>query len=207
MIGSEMPYETPPQSAPPGPVRARLEAAFGVGTAWTSEAGGSAVAWETPAYHLVWAAAAGTEAALRKVWKARKGRQAYPVVVLALLTREFTRLGRGRGSRPAGQGPADPTLCTHAVARASERIAPERRRHAQDQGEGRFRIPTLPSRQCFVAGRNIAPQSLFFQYGAPLIATAPHHPATLPEPCLHAPVHSPRAFPRTCLPPSPSGRF
>ena len=92
MIGSEMPYETPPQSAPPGPVRARLEAAFGVGTAWTSEAGGSAVAWETPAYHLVWAAAAGTEAALRKVLEARKGRQAYPVVVLALLTREFTRL-------------------------------------------------------------------------------------------------------------------
>ena len=83
MIGSEMPYETTPQSAPPGPVRVRLEAAFGGGTAWTPEAGGSAVAWETPAYHLVWAAAAGTEAALRKVWEARKGRQAYPVVVLA----------------------------------------------------------------------------------------------------------------------------
>lgn len=83
MIGSEMPYETTPQSAPPGPVRARLEAAFGVGTAWTPEAGGSAVAWKTPAYHLVWAAAAGTEAALRKVWEARKDRQAYPVVVLA----------------------------------------------------------------------------------------------------------------------------
>ena len=53
MIDSEMPYETPPQSAPPGPVRARLKVAFGVGTARTSEAGGSAVAWETPAYHLV----------------------------------------------------------------------------------------------------------------------------------------------------------
>ena len=70
-------------SAPLGPVRARLEAAFGVGTAWTPEAGGSAVAWEMPAYHLVWAEAAPTETALRKMWEARKGRQAYPVVVLA----------------------------------------------------------------------------------------------------------------------------
>ena len=106
MIGSEMPYETTPQSAPPGPVRVRLEAAFGGGTAWTPEAGGSAVAWETPAYHLVWAAAAGTEAALRKVWEARKGRQAYPVVVLAPSDDASTVRGVGpQDARPVREFP------------------------------------------------------------------------------------------------------
>ena len=111
MIGSEMSYETTPQCAPPGPVRARLEAAFGVGNAWMSEAGGSAVAWETPAYHLVWSAAAGTEAALRKVWEARKGRQAYPVVVLAPSDDASTvRVVGPQDARPVRELPAGRVL-------------------------------------------------------------------------------------------------
>ena len=98
-------------SAPRGPVRARLEAAFGGGTAWTSEAGGPAVAWETPAYHLVWAAAAPTEAALRKVWEARKGRQAYPVVVLAPSDDASTvRVAGPQDARPVRELPADRVL-------------------------------------------------------------------------------------------------
>ena len=111
MIGSEMPYETTPQSAPLGPVRARLEAAFGVGNPWMSEAGRSAVAWETPAYHLVWSAAAGTEAALRKVWEARKGRQAYPVVVLAPSDDASTvRVVGPQDARPVRELPAGRVL-------------------------------------------------------------------------------------------------
>lgn len=98
-------------SAPLGPVRARLEAAFGDGTAWRSEAGGAAVAWETPAYHLVWAAAAPTEAALRKVWEARKGRQAYPVVVLAPSDDAATvRVAGPQDARPVRELPADRVL-------------------------------------------------------------------------------------------------
>lgn len=98
-------------SAPRGPVRARLEAAFGGGTAWRSEAGGASVAWETPAYHLVWAAAAPTEAALRKVWEARKGRQAYPVVVLAPSDDAATvRVAGPQDARPVRELPADRVL-------------------------------------------------------------------------------------------------
>ena len=62
---------------------ARREAVFGRGRGWTSQAGASAMVWETPAYHVLWTDGAASEAVLGKLWAARKGRQAYPVVLLA----------------------------------------------------------------------------------------------------------------------------
>ena len=62
---------------------ARLEATFGLGRDWTSQAGQSATVWETPAYHLLWLDDAASDVELRRLWEARKGRQAYPVVLLA----------------------------------------------------------------------------------------------------------------------------
>ena len=62
---------------------ARLEATFGLGRGWTSQAGQSATVWETPAYHLLWFDDAASDVELRRLWEARKGRQAYPVVLLA----------------------------------------------------------------------------------------------------------------------------
>ena len=62
---------------------ARLEATFGLGRGWTSQAGQFATVWETPAYHLVWFDDAASDVELRRLWEARKGRQAYPVVLLA----------------------------------------------------------------------------------------------------------------------------
>ena len=67
----------------PPAVPARLEAAFGPGRAWASKSDGSATAWEIPAFHLLWSSQATTETALRRLWEARKGRQAYAVVALA----------------------------------------------------------------------------------------------------------------------------
>ena len=62
---------------------AYLEATFGLGRDWTSQAGQSATVWETPAYHLLWFNDAASDVELRRLWEARKGRQAYPVVLLA----------------------------------------------------------------------------------------------------------------------------
>ncbi len=67
----------------PPAVPAPLEAAFGPGRAWQSKSDGSATAWETPAFHLLWSPQASTETSLRRLWEARKGRQAYAVVALA----------------------------------------------------------------------------------------------------------------------------
>ena len=64
-------------------VAARLEATFGHGRDWTLQAGQSATVWETPAYHLLWSDEAASEVELRRLWEARKGRQAYPVVLMA----------------------------------------------------------------------------------------------------------------------------
>ena len=61
---------------------ARLEATFGLGRDWTSQAGQSATVWETPALHLLWFDDAASDVELRRLWEARKGRQAYPVVLL-----------------------------------------------------------------------------------------------------------------------------
>ena len=62
---------------------ARLEAAFGLGRGWTAQPGFSATVWETPAYHLLWFEGVASETELRRLWEARKGLQAYPVVLLA----------------------------------------------------------------------------------------------------------------------------
>lgn len=61
---------------------ARLEAVFGFGRSWASQMGSSAIVWETPAYHLLWFDGTASEAELGRLWEARKGRQAYPVVLL-----------------------------------------------------------------------------------------------------------------------------
>ena len=61
----------------------RLESTFGTGRKWTSQAGSTATAWELPAYHLLWAGDATAEGEVRRLWEARKGRQPYPVVLLA----------------------------------------------------------------------------------------------------------------------------
>ena len=61
----------------------RLEAVFGAGRGWMPPQGSPAVAWETPAYHLVWAEGSRSESDLRGIWEARKGRHAYAVVLLA----------------------------------------------------------------------------------------------------------------------------
>ena len=61
----------------------RLEATFGSGRGWTSQGGSSASVWETPAYHLLWSDNLDSEGEVRRLWEARKGRQAYAVVLLA----------------------------------------------------------------------------------------------------------------------------
>ena len=81
-----------------GPVPARLEATFGPGRAWTSQAGQSAMAWETSSFHLLWADGGTSDAEFRRIWEARKGRQAYPVVLIA---------PSGDGSKVRVAGPQD----------------------------------------------------------------------------------------------------
>ena len=61
----------------------RLEATFGEGRWWSSEAGTPATVWETSSYHLLWADGVSSEVALRRLWEAWKGHQPYPVVLLA----------------------------------------------------------------------------------------------------------------------------
>ena len=77
------PNDTRSPMSPSSAAPAGLEAAFGAGRAWTSRSDGPATAWETPAFHLLWSDQAASEAALRRLWQARKGRQAYAVVALA----------------------------------------------------------------------------------------------------------------------------
>ena len=62
---------------------ARLEAVFGAGRPWSPPQGSPVVAWETPAYHLLWTESGERESVLREIWEARKGRHAYAVVLLA----------------------------------------------------------------------------------------------------------------------------
>ena len=61
----------------------RLEATFGQGRSWTSQAGTRATVWETASYHLLWADGVYSEVALRRLWEDWKGHQPYPVVLLA----------------------------------------------------------------------------------------------------------------------------
>ncbi len=62
---------------------ARLESVFGDGRNWSSQTGPSATVWETKAYHLLWFDGLANETVLRRLWEARKGRQPFPVVLLA----------------------------------------------------------------------------------------------------------------------------
>ena len=67
----------------PPAVPARLEAVFGPGRDWRPSQSASATAWESPTYHLLWSDQANSESALRRLWEARKGLQAFAVVALA----------------------------------------------------------------------------------------------------------------------------
>ena len=49
----------------------RVEATFGTGRQWTSQAGSSATVWEMPAYHLLWSDDVTVEGEVRRLWEAR----------------------------------------------------------------------------------------------------------------------------------------
>ena len=88
-------------------ITTRLEAAFGRGHNWVSQAGPSATAWETPSYHLLWTDDVASDADLRRLWEARKGRQPYPVVLLAPSGDESNvRVTGPQDSRPVRELPA-----------------------------------------------------------------------------------------------------
>ncbi len=90
---------------------ARLEAAFGLGRGWTSQTGHSATAWETPAYHLLWSDDAASDVELRRLWEARKGRQAYAVVLLAPLDdASKVRVAGPQDARPVRELPVSRVL-------------------------------------------------------------------------------------------------
>ena len=90
---------------------ARLEAAYGQGRSWTSQAGSTARAWETSSYHLLWADHAASDADLRRLWEARKGRQPYPVVLLAPSDDEAKiRVAGPQDARPVRELPANRVL-------------------------------------------------------------------------------------------------
>ena len=88
-------------------ITTRLEAAFGRGHNWVSQTGPSATAWETPSYHLLLTDDAASDADLRRLWEARKGRQPYPVVLLAPSGDESkVRVTGPQDSRPVRELPA-----------------------------------------------------------------------------------------------------
>ena len=90
---------------------ARLEATFGPGRRWTSRAGSSAMAWEMSSYHLLWSDGASTDVELRRLWEGRKGRQPYPVVLLAPSDDESKiRVAGPQDSRPVRELPAGRVL-------------------------------------------------------------------------------------------------
>ena len=69
--------------------------------------GSPAVAWETPAYHLVWAEGSRGESDLRGIWEARKGRHAYAVVLLAASSDPSkVRVAGPQDARPVRELPA-----------------------------------------------------------------------------------------------------
>ncbi len=103
-------------------ITARLEAAFGTGRAWTSQAGSSATVWENEAYHLLWSDAAASEVELRRLWEARKGRQAYAVILLAASGDESkVRVAGPQDARPVRELPAGRVL---DLLEASHKLAP-----------------------------------------------------------------------------------
>ena len=89
----------------------RLESTFGTGRKWTSQAGSTATTWELPAYHLLWAGDATAEGEIRRLWEARKGRQAYPVVLLAPSDDEAkVQVAGPQDARPVRELPAGRVL-------------------------------------------------------------------------------------------------
>ena len=88
-------------------VTTRLEATFGRGRNWVSQTGPSATAWETSSYHLLWTDDTVSDVDLRRLWEARKGRQPYPVVLLAPSDDESKlRVTGPQDSRPVRELPA-----------------------------------------------------------------------------------------------------
>ena len=84
----------------------RLEATFGSGRGWTSQGGSSASVWETPAYHLLWSDNLDSEGEVRRLWEARKGRQAHAVVLLAPVEDETkVRVAGPQEARPIRELP------------------------------------------------------------------------------------------------------
>ena len=100
---------------------ARLEAVFGLGRSWTSQEGSSATVWETPAYHLLWFDGTTSETELRRLWEARKGRQAYPVVLLTHADDDSNiRVAGPQDARPIRELPVGRVL---ELLEASRRLA------------------------------------------------------------------------------------
>ena len=89
----------------------RPQDTFGIGRSWTPQAGPFSTVWETPAYHLLWFDGTASETELRRLWEARKGRQAYPVVLLAPSTDDSKVLVAGpQDARPIRELPAGRVL-------------------------------------------------------------------------------------------------
>ena len=62
---------------------------------------------ELSAYHLMWAGDATAEGEIRRLWEARKGRQAYPVVLLAPSSDEAkVQVAGPQDARPVRELPA-----------------------------------------------------------------------------------------------------
>ena len=90
---------------------ARLEATFGLGRSWRSQAGPLATVWETSSYHLLWTDGAASDVELRRLWEARKGRQPYPVVLLAPTDDEArVHVAGPQDARPVRELPAGRVL-------------------------------------------------------------------------------------------------
>ena len=60
-----------------------LNALFGPGQPWISPSGHRSMAWQPPAFHLLWCDEATNDTGLRRLWEARKSRQAHLVILLA----------------------------------------------------------------------------------------------------------------------------
>ena len=98
-------------SSTTNPTILRLESTFGPGRKWTSQAGSSATVWEMQAYHLLWSDDVTSEGEVRRLWEARKGRQAYPVVLVAPAGDVSTvRLTGPQEARPVRELPAGRVL-------------------------------------------------------------------------------------------------
>ena len=88
---------------------------------WASQEGSSATVWETPAYHLLWFDGTASETELRRLWEARKGRQAYPVVLLTPADDDSNiRVAGPQDARPIRELPVGRVL---DLLEASRRLA------------------------------------------------------------------------------------